>query len=187
MLRRLRGGRTRIEDMPILNSHGKCLTNSTERLERWKEYFSDLLNVPSAVQPLVLATISSSPISSQEEDRQNKPPSLQEVEEAICRMRCGKAPGIDGVTADVLKAGGTGLAQRLHHLFVDVWEDEDSVDDWSTAILIRLFKNKGDKKDCANYRGISLLPVVSKVFSRILLSRVQEHLNSQILDIQAGF
>ena len=187
MLRRLRGGRARIEDMPILDSYGKCLTSSTERLERWKEYFSDLLNVPSTVQPSVLATISSSPISSQEEERQNKPPSLKEIEDAVGRMRCGKAPGIDGITADVLKAGGRSLAEQLHHLFVDIWEDEDPVDDWSTAILIRLFKNKGDKKDCANYRGISLLPVVSKVFSRILLSRVQEHLNSQILDIQAGF
>jgi hypothetical protein len=182
MIRRLRGGRARIEDMPIRNSYGTCLTSSTERLERWKEYFSNILNVPS-----VLATITSSPISSQEDDRQHKPTSLEEVEDAISRMRSGKASGIDGVTADVLKVGASNFAKRLHHLFFDVWEDEDLVNDWSTAILIQLFKNKGDKKNCANYRGISHLLVVCKVFSRILLSRVREHLNNQILDIQAGY
>ena len=102
-------------------------------------------------------------------------------------MKSGKAPGMDGISADIIKAGGRALATRLHVLFVEIWENEETIDDWSTAILIRLFKNKGDKRDCGNYRGISLLPVASKIFSRIILNRVQAYLGKQIMEQQAGF
>ena len=53
--------------------------------------------------------------------------------------------------------------------------------------LIRLYKNKGDKKICENYRGIALLNTISKIFSRIILNRIQELVNSQLLEIQSGF
>ncbi|CAF4488350.1 unnamed protein product, partial [Rotaria sp. Silwood2] len=152
MLRRLKGGRAKIEEMPIWDKYGNLLTNSNDRLDRWREYFSDLLNVPSTTDPTILHQIQPPPIASKEEQRQNKPPTLVEVEEAIRRMKSGKAAGHDGLPADVIKAGGRTLARRLHQIFVDVWEDEEAIDDWSTAILIRLFKNKGDKKDCGNYR-----------------------------------
>ncbi|CAF2810732.1 unnamed protein product [Rotaria sp. Silwood2] len=102
-------------------------------------------------------------------------------------MKSGKAPGMDGISADIIKAGGRALAIRLHALFVEIWEKEEPIDDWSTAIIIRLFKNKGDKRDCGNYRGISLLPVVSKIFSRIILNRLQAYLGKQIMEQQAGF
>ena len=187
MLRRLRGGRAKIEDMPVFDSQGYLLTNSDDRLDRWREYFSGLLNVPTTIQPPVIANIYIPPIPREEEDRQNNPPTLTELEQAIGRMKCGKAAGIDGITADVLKAGGRVLAERLHLLFLDVWENEEEMEEWSTAILIRLFKNKGDKRDCGNYRGISLLPIASKVFSRVILNRVQKRLSSQVLEEQAGF
>ena len=94
---------------------------------------------------------------------------------------------MDGISVDVIKAGGRVLATRLHTIFVEIWEEEQTVEDWSTAIIIRLFKNKGDKRDCGNYRGISLLPVASKAFSRVVLNRVQKYLGTQIMEQQAGF
>ncbi|CAF4601123.1 unnamed protein product, partial [Rotaria sp. Silwood2] len=71
-------------------------------------------------------------------------------------MKSGKAPGMDGVSTDVIKAGGHALSIRFHTLFVEIWEEKETIDDWSTAIIIHLFKAKGDKLDCGNYRGISL-------------------------------
>ena len=61
------------------------------------------------------------------------------------------------------------------------------VKDWTHAVLIRLYKNKGDKRICDNYRGISLLVVAGKVFARIILTRIQDMLNRQLLEEQAGF
>ncbi|CAF5000116.1 unnamed protein product, partial [Rotaria socialis] len=58
-------------------------------------------------------------------------------------MKNGKAPGNDGISIDVIKAGGLPMAKWLHEIFVDIWENEIMIKDWTTAILIRLYKNKG--------------------------------------------
>ena len=70
---------------------------------------------------------------------------------------------------------------------VDVWNSEEIVEDWTLAILIRLFKNKGDKRQCDNYRGISFLVVTSKLFTRVILNRVQTVIDRQLMAEQAGF
>ena len=61
------------------------------------------------------------------------------------------------------------------------------IEDWSLAIFIRLFKNKGGKKICDNYRGISLLVVTKKLFSRVVLKSIQTIVDEQLLERQAGF
>ena len=60
------------------------------------------------------------------------------------------------------------------------------VQDWNLAILIRLYK-KGEKQICDNYRGISLLNVTSKIFSRIILNRIQNMIDHRLLEVQSGF
>ena len=187
MIRRLKGGKAKIEEMPIHDKQGNILTNSHDRLHRWREYFSELFNVPATAESTTGQQIPVAQLSLKEQKRQDKSPSLEEVEEAIRRMKCGKAPGIDDISADIIKAGGRALSTRLHKLFIEIWEQEETIDDWSTAIIIRLFKNKGDKRDCGNYRGISLLPITSKIFSRLILNRVQNQLGKQIMEQQAGF
>ena len=105
---------------------------------------------------------------------------------ALKQMKSGKAPGNDEITADLLKAGGMPVLKWLYHLFVEIWKKEQMIEDWSLAILIRLFKNKGDKKFGDNYRGISLLVVTRKLFSRVLLDRIQPIVDEQLLEQQAG-
>ena len=187
MIRRLRGGRANVENYPIQDTDGNLLLNSQERLTRWKEHFNNLLNVPSNIDQYVLQQIPIPSISPAEQFRQNEVPSLAEVQQAIRQTKSGKAPGNDNISSDTLKAGGVPMASWLHEIFVDIWQTEEMVDDWTTAILIRLYKGKGDKQVCDNYRGISLLVVASKVFSRVILNRVQILLDRQLLEEQAGF
>jgi exonuclease III len=187
MIRRLRGGRAKIENLPIFDKQGSLLTNSKDRLNRWKEYYNDLLNVPSIVDQATIQQIPPATITTSEQQRQDKTPTLSEVQCAIKQMKNGKAPGNDGISADVIKAGGLPMAKWLQEIFVDIWKNETMIEDWTTAILIRLYKNKGDKKICDNYLGISLLVVTSKIFSRIILNRVQGLLDKQLLEEQAGF
>ncbi|CAF2588534.1 unnamed protein product [Rotaria sp. Silwood2] len=97
-----------------------------------------------------------------------------------------KAPGNDEVTADLLKAGGKPVIRWLYEIFVDIWKSELMMQDWSLAILISLYK-KGEKQMCDNYRGISLLNVTSKIFSRIILNRIQNMIDYQLLEAQSGF
>ena len=51
-------------------------------------------------------------------------------------------------------------------------EEEGVPDEWKKTLIIPLFKNKGGKLECENYRGISLLSVPSKTFMRVLLNKV---------------
>ena len=79
------------------------------------------------------------------------------------------------------------MASWLHEIFVDIWQTEEMVDDWTTAIRVRLCKVEVDKQVWDNYWGISLLVVASKLFSRVILNRVQTLLDKQLLEEQAGF
>ena len=127
-LRHIRGGRAKIEDMPIFDAQGKLLTNSEERLDRWREYFEGLLNVPTMVEPAIIASIPVQTITEEEVDRQSRAPTLTELEQAIGRMKSGKAAGIDGITTDVIKAGGRVMAKQLHQIFVEIWENEEEIE-----------------------------------------------------------
>ncbi|CAF1675979.1 unnamed protein product [Rotaria magnacalcarata] len=187
MIRRLRGGRQSVEDMPIHNKYGTLLLNSNDRLERWKEFYSELLNVNSIIEPTLLDQIKPASLSTMEQHRQDKEATLDEVQQALQQMKNRKAPDKDNVTAELLKAGGIPVIKWLHEIFVDIWKNEQMVADWTLAIIIRLYKNKGDKKICDNYRGISLLVVASKIFTRVILNRIQLLIDKQLLEEQAGF
>ena len=58
--------------------------------------------------------------------------------------------------------------------------------DWRCGLLVKLPK-KGDTANCNNWRGITLLPVPSKVFIRVMLNRIKEHVNLRLRQEQAGF
>jgi len=62
----------------------------------------------------------------------------------------------------------------MHQLIISVWKEERVPQDWKDASIIPIFK-KGSRKDCGNYRGISLLSIAGKILSRILLNRINMH------------
>ena len=63
---------------------------------------------------------------------------------------------------------------------VQIWETEEIPKDWKDAIIVPVFK-KGRRKDCGNYRGISLLSIAEKILARILLNRLNEHIIPHIV------
>ncbi|CAF2129927.1 unnamed protein product [Rotaria magnacalcarata] len=154
IIRRLKRGNKRVENMPIKDKNGKLLVNSTDRLERWREYFCELFNIHSTVDPDVINEIQITTPSRSDLERQNAQPSIEEVERALNQMKSRKAPGSDEVTADILKAGGEPVIKWLHEIFNDVWENEKMVKEWSSATLVRLYKNKGDKS-CVTITEVS--------------------------------
>ena len=178
IIRRFRGGRKRDVNIPVQDKSGRLLVNSKDTIKRWRDYFYETLNVCSSIDQNLLDQIEVSILSPTEERRQNAHISIDEVR---------KAPGSDEITADLLKAGGEPVIYRLFELIIDVWENEKMVKEWSMTTLISLYKNKGDRKVCDNYRGIALLNITSKIFSRIILNRIQELIDHQLLETQSGF
>ena len=187
IIRRLRGGSKRDENMPVQDKSGKLLINSKDTLKRWREFFYETLNVTSSIDQNLIDLIETPTISIADERQQNAPLSIDEVRKALSRMKSRRAPGSDEVTIDILKAGGEPIIRWLFEFFTDVWENEHMVNEWNMTTLIKLYKNKGDRKLCDNYRGIALLNTTSKIFSRIILNRIHDLVECKLLEIQSGF
>ena len=168
---------------PLKSKDGKKILREPKEIqERWREHYSDLLNRPTDVDESVLDEIQQCPVKFSLDD----PPVQEEVNKAIAQMNNGKSPGMDGIPAEVLKYGGDKLKLMVFEVISHVW-DANTPQDWRDAILESLFK-KGEKSDCGNFRGISLLSIVGKVFARLLLTRLISGVANDVLpESQCGF
>ena len=89
--------------------------------------------------------------------------------EIVNRIRKLKTGGIrsDGLVSELLKYGGSGMVYLLEQLFSVFWREEIVPKQWREGLIVNLFK-KGDREDPGNYRGVTLLSVVGKVFCKVL-------------------
>lgn len=184
MLRQARAG-PRIKTVLVKDANGSLITTETDCLERWKEHFSHLLHHPPVpTDPrLVTAANSATPNPNCKTD----PVTTNEVRVAIKTLKNRKAPGICAITAELLKEGGESMVQWLTHIINHVWVAEQPPTDWTRGIILPFWKRKGDKLVCSNHRGITLLSIPAKLFTRILLTRALPAIRSHRRPQQAGF
>ena len=105
---------------------------------------------------------------------------------AFEKLKSHESPGIDQIPAELIKEGGRTIRYQIQKLTVSIWNKEELPADWKQSIIVPIYK-KGDKTDCNNYRGISLLPTTYKELSNILLSRLTPYAEEIIGDHQCGF
>ena len=105
---------------------------------------------------------------------------------AIGKLKSHKSPGIDEIPAELIKAGGGTICGEIHKLITSIWKKEKLPEEWKKSIILPIHK-KGNKTDCNNYRGISLLPTTYKILSNILFSRLTPYAKEIIGDHQCGF
>ena len=120
---------------------------------------------------------------------------VREIQEAINKLKYGKASGVDCISTDLLKvcAGNRHMLVSLAVIFSQCLRESRNPADWQIALVKTLFK-KGDRHSWKNYRLISLLSVVGKLYESVLANRLSclldgcdrrgDHLLSQF---QGGF
>ena len=154
---------------PLRSADGlELLTDKTAILSRWSEHFQALFNANRTVEDSVILRIPQQPVKAELDN----PPSFEETTKAIKQIKCGKAAGVDGIPPEAWKHGGPALHRKLHELFLCCWEQGKLPQDLRDAVIITLYKNKGEKSNCDNYRGITLLSIAGKILARILLNRL---------------
>ena len=84
---------------------------------------------------------------------------------------------------ELLKYGGSGMVSLLEQLFSVVWHEEAVPRQWREGLIVNLFK-KGDREDPGNYRGITLLSVVGKVFCKVLNNRLVQCLDKYCMKVR---
>nr|VZI18043.1 unnamed protein product [Spirometra erinaceieuropaei] len=156
---------------------GTLLTEKTQNLRRWAEHFRGVLNCPSAISDAAIDRLS------QVETNVDLdfPPSRPETIRAVQQPSSGKAPGSDAIPAEVYKHGGPQLMDHLTALFQEMWRQGEVPQDFENAIIVHLHKRKGDRQVCENLRGISLLNIARKIVARILLNRLNNRLEQDLL------
>ena len=88
-----------------------------------------------------------------------------EITKCLRNLKNSKTGGSDEV-GELLKYGGFRMVDLLEQLFSVIWQEEIVPRQWREGLIVNIFK-KGDREDPANYRGITLLSVVGKVFCKI--------------------
>ncbi|KAI0212570.1 hypothetical protein LSAT2_002517, partial [Lamellibrachia satsuma] len=169
---------------PVRNAEGsQVFTEKPEIVSRWREYFSELLNRPTTATEEALAMIEQHPT---QEDIAN-PPTLEEIVAAIKSTKSGKTPGLDGLPAEIYKYGGEALHTQLLKFYRTCWTAKELPQQFKDALIIAIYKKKGDRSDCGNYRGISLLSTAGKILAKILLKRLQTIAELILPESQCGF
>lgn len=172
----------RIKTTQVKDSNGNLITTEANCLERWKEHFSLLLqNNNTPADPTILTAATTNKACCTDSITPG------EVRAALRKLNNRKAPGICSVTAEMLKSGGNDIIQWLTNIFNQAWETEKLPTDWTRGVILPFWKRKGDRLVCGNHRGITLLSIPGKLFTRILLTCSLPAIRSSHRPQQAGF
>lgn len=167
---------------PIKDKQGVLLSSQEEQMKRWEEHFEEVLNrrcnageEQGFVQNENVAL-----------DINVDPPTRNQIIEAIKALKAGKAAGIDNLPPEVFKLDPELTAEILEPLLKMIWVKEEIPEQWKKGLIVKIPK-KGDITKCDNWRGITLLSIVSKVLARIILGRIKPLIELQLRKEQAGF
>ena len=177
------------KDSKLFWSEVRSVCQSSQRVpnistEQWfvhfKSVFNDVLKPQSNQQQL-----HHDPGSVEGLD---EPISAQEVLDAIRHLNLNKAPGHDGILAGMLKFSVTQMLPFIVELFNHVFDTGNYPAAWTGAIVVPIHKS-GDVDKPDNYRGVSLLSILGKVFAHILNKRLSSwaDANEKIDEVQSGF
>ena len=101
-------------------------------------------------------------------------------------LKNGKAPGVDNITAELLRTDPETSARQIQELLRRVWTEEKAPTDWKRGLIVKLLK-KGDLTKCGNWRGITLIPTTAKIMGKIIVRRLAKEVDQHLREEQAGF
>ena len=109
-----------------------------------------------------------------------------EVKWALESITTNKASGGDGIPVELLQTLKDDDVKVLHAICQQIWETQQWQQDWKRSVFIPI-PRKGNAKECSNYHTITLISHASKVMLKILQARLQQYVNCELPDVQAGF
>ena len=109
-----------------------------------------------------------------------------EVKWALGSITTNKASGGDGIPVERFQILKDDAVKVLHSIYQQLWKTQQWPQDWKRSVYISTSK-KGNAKECSNYYTIALISHASKVMLKILQVRLQQYVNQERLDVQAGF
>ena len=109
-----------------------------------------------------------------------------EVKWALENITTNKASGGDGIPVELFQILKDDAVKVLHSICQQIWKSQQWPQDWKKSAFIP-FSKKDNSKECSNYSTIALISHASKVMLKILQARLQQYVNRELPDVQAGF
>ena len=109
-----------------------------------------------------------------------------EVKWALESITMNRASGGDGITVELFQILKDDAVKVLQSICQQIWKTQQWSQDWKRSVFIPIPK-KDNAKECSNYRTVTLISHASKVMLKILLARLQQYVNHELPDVQAGF
>lgn len=175
------------EIFKLCDKDGEITNNRTEILKISRNFYEDLYKsrIERPDQEIINKTHRNAPIMNVgSEDLPDV--IISEIQHALQQLKNRRSPGEDGIIPEMIKACDGKVHEILTTLFNKCLHEADVPDDWNNAVIILLHK-KGDIKKLENYRPISLLSHLYKLFTRVILNRLTNKLDSYQPPEQAGF
>ena len=110
----------------------------------------------------------------------------REVKWALGSITTSKAGGGDTIPAELFQILKDDAMKALHSICQQIWKSQQWPQDWKRSVFIPIPK-KGNSKKCSNYHAIVFISHASKVMLKILQGRLQQYVNQELSDVQAGF
>ena len=157
-------------------------------LQSFKDHFANLaVNFESGIDTDVPPVVDD--IRNLDTSTLNQPFTENEIRSFVKTLKNNKAAGIDGILNEFIKHTIDLLIPLYLKLFNKILDTGDIPEDWLAGLIIPIYKNKGSKDDANNYRGITLLSCLGKLFTSILNHRLTEFCEQNFIlnEIQAGF
>ena len=159
----------------IKDRNGRDLTETGEIKKRWQEYtelYKKDLCDPDNYSGMIT----------------NLEPDILEckVKWALGSITMNKASGGDGILVELFQILKDNAVKVLHSVCQQIWKTKQWPQDWKRSVFIPIPK-KGNAKECSNYHTIALTSLTSKVMLKILQARLQQYMNRELPDVQAGF
>ena len=108
------------------------------------------------------------------------------VKWALGSITVNKASGDDGILDELFQILKDDAVTVLHSICQQMWKTQQWPQDWKRSVFIPIPK-KGNARECSNYRTIALISHASKIMLKILQARLQQYVNCELPDVQAGF
>ena len=168
-------------NMAMRKPDGSIATNAKENLSVFVPHFSNVLDNERITDKTVLDLIPQRP----KLRHLDKPITIKEVNKAINKLKKGKAPGLDGVPPEALKAMNPAMRREILRFISDFFEGEADYEGWHKSRCVPVPK-KGDLANPNKWRGIMLMEICSKVLSSIMTARAFKLLKKHGTRFQFG-
>ena len=109
-----------------------------------------------------------------------------EVKWALGSITTNKVSGGDGIPVEPFQILKDDAVKVLHSICQQIWKTQYWPQDWKMSVFIPVPK-KGNAKECSNYHTTTLISHTSRVMLKILQARLQQCVNCELPDVQAGF